>query len=119
MSRHTGTTRGATRPIRFGSGGWRGVLADEITLDRVRAALAGIAGWLRESGADGPLIVARDRRFFGPVLVGLAVDELASAGFRVRRVDEPVPTPVVAHAMRRGRAVGLAHGQPTRRSITG
>lgn len=94
----------ATRPIRFGSGGWRGVLADEITLDRARAALAGIAGWLRENGAQGPVIVARDRRFFGPVLVELAVRELGRAGFRMRRIDDPVPTPVVAHGVRRGRA---------------
>lgn len=98
-------------PIRFGTSGWRGVLTEEVTLPRVRVFARGLAGWLRASGADGGrpagggparVLVAHDTRFLGPELASLACRELAAAGHLPVSAISPVPTPVVAHAVRHG-----------------
>ena len=100
-----------THPIRFGTSGWRGVLTDEVTLPRVRTFVRGLAGWLQESGPHGGrppgggpsrVLVAHDTRFLGAELASLACRELAAAGHRPVAAISPVPTPVVAHAVRHG-----------------
>lgn len=102
-----------SHPIRFGTSGWRGVLTEEVTLPRVRAFVRGFAGWLRTSGPDGGcpagggparVFVAHDTRFLGPELASLACRELAAAGHHPVSAISPVPTPVVAHAVRHGEA---------------
>lgn len=106
--------RGA-RPagIRFGTSGWRGVLAEEVTLPRADALVAGVARWLDEpaplggrSPGGGParVLVGHDTRFAGALLAERARSLLAAAGHRPLPVASPVPTPVVAHAVRSGRA---------------
>jgi phosphomannomutase len=95
---------GAPAPIRFGTSGWRGILGAEFTFPRVAAAIQGIAAWLHEREAHGVVLVGHDRRLLGPELVGCAVRGLREAGVRARAVASPVPTPVVAHAVRRRRA---------------
>lgn len=100
-----------THPIRFGTSGWRGVLTEEVTLPRVRSFVRGLAGWLRESRPDGGrppgggparVLVAHDTRFLGPELASLACREFAAAGHLPVSAISPVPTPVVAHAVRHG-----------------
>ncbi|HSJ95608.1 MAG TPA: phosphoglucomutase/phosphomannomutase family protein, partial [Myxococcota bacterium] len=102
-----------SRPIRFGTSGWRGVLADEVTLPRAEALVEGVARWLCEPGprggrADGGrsarVLVAHDTRFLGRALAARARSRLAAAGHRPVLADSPVPTPVVAHAVRTGAA---------------
>lgn len=102
-----------TPPIRFGTSGWRGVLAEEVTWARADALVEGVARWLAEPGPRGGrparagalrVLVAHDTRFLGGRLAARAGARLAAAGLRVRPVASPVPTPVVAHAVRVGRA---------------
>lgn len=98
----------APSPIRFGSGGWRGPLAGEITFARVDAAAAAVAALLREREAPGPALLAHDRRFLGRELVARAAARLEAEGRRVLRARDAVPTPVAAwSARRRGAAVAL------------
>lgn len=85
---------------KFGTSGWRGILADEFTLPRVRAVVAAIAEVLAEERPGGEVIVACDARFLGGLLVQEAASILAAAGFAPRLADRPTPTPVVAHAIR-------------------
>jgi len=97
-------------PIRFGTSGWRGVLAEEVTLPRADALADGVARWLREpgprGGKGGParVLVGHDTRFLGGTLAARARARLAAAGHRPVLVESPVPTPVVAHAVRCGEA---------------
>lgn len=104
-------------PIRFGTSGWRGILADEITLPRVRAAARAVATWLGAGPARPQVIVAHDTRFLGEHLARTAAGVLAAAGARALLARGAVPTPVAAHAVRRRRAAaGLvftaSHNQP-------
>lgn len=96
-------------PIHFGTSGWRGLLADEVTLPRARRLARGVGRWLAEqapAGAPQPrrVLVAHDTRYLGPLLAEHAAAALAAAGASPLRVAGPVPTPVVAHAVGSGRA---------------
>lgn len=102
-----------TPPIRFGTSGWRGVLAEEVTWARADALVDGVARWLAEPGPRGGrpahgravrILVAHDTRFLGGRLAERACARLAAAGLRAHPVESPVPTPVVAHAVRAGAA---------------
>ncbi len=91
-------------PIRFGTSGWRGILGEEITFPRLRAALAAVGRWLSRDGARGEVIVAHDTRFLGDRMAALAAAMLQAHGQRVVLATGAVPTPVIARAIRRRRA---------------
>ena len=60
--------------IKFGTSGWRAVMADEFTLANVRRAISGIARYVVSQKASGArVIVGRDPRFLGETLCSLAV----------------------------------------------
>jgi len=92
------------RPILFGTSGWRGILAEDFTVERARAAVSGVAGWLNEAAAAGPVLVAHDRRFLGERFAQLAAAVLAAGGIRPILVRGAVATPVVSHGVVRARA---------------
>jgi phosphomannomutase len=94
------------RPILFGTSGWRGVLAEDFTAERVCAAVTGVARWLREGRAVRPVYVAHDRRFLGERFALLAAGVLHSEGIRPILVRGAVATPVVSHGVVRARAAG-------------
>jgi phosphoglucomutase len=96
---------GGDTPIRFGTSGWRGILGEEITFARLRAALHGIARWLaREAGRE--VVVVHDTRFLGERMAGLAARILAAHGARPVLGKGALPTPVAARAVLRRGAAG-------------
>jgi phosphoglucomutase len=105
------------RPIRFGTSGWRGLLGEEVTAPRVRALAAAIGAWACEARRAARILIGHDTRFLGSALVEEMVPALEAAGARVLRAASPVPTPVLAHAARNGRAdlavvVTASHNRP-------
>lgn len=93
-----------SRPIRFGTSGWRGVLGEEFTFPRARAAVRGVGEWLSARAAGARVLVAHDRRFLGERFVEQACGVLAACGLRPLPVRGAVATPLVAHALRARRA---------------
>jgi phosphoglucomutase len=77
-----------------------------VTFPRLDALAEGVARWLREErrGGRARIVVAHDTRFLGAALASRARARLAAAGHTPVRAASPVPTPVVAHAVRRGHA---------------
>ena len=52
--------------IKFGTSGWRGILAEDFTLDNVRVVVQAIADFLKAEGCGGRgLVIGHDSRFFG------------------------------------------------------
>ena len=49
--------------IKFGTDGWRGVIAEDYTFDNVRRASQGFATYLLGGGMAGPIVVGHDKRF--------------------------------------------------------
>ncbi|MDQ3805254.1 MAG: phosphoglucomutase/phosphomannomutase family protein [Acidobacteriota bacterium] len=94
--------------IRFGTSGWRAIIADEFTFANVRRVTRAICRQLREAGAGegGTLIVGYDTRFMGEKFAEICVEELSASGFGALVCDRPTPTPTISHAIRHRRAVG-------------
>ena len=109
--------------IRFGTSGWRGIIAEDFTFATVRAVARAIADHLlsgRGSRVPGPgsidpelatrdselaVVVGYDTRFLSEAFAAACVRVLAAAGIRSHLVGRPTPTPVLALAVR---ALGAA-----------
>ncbi len=93
--------------LRFGTSGWRAVLAEEFTFDNARRVVTAIARVARASGDPGRgIVVASDTRFLNERFVSEAARVLAREGVRPLVCDRDVPTPVVADTIRRRGALG-------------
>jgi phosphoglucomutase len=93
--------------IKFGTSGWRGIIADEFTFENLRAVSQAIAEYVRRigEGSDG-LIVGYDSRFMGDVFAREAASVLAGNGIKALVSDREVPTPVISWAIISGRGQG-------------
>ncbi len=93
--------------IRFGTSGWRAIIAEEFTVANVRRVAAAIARWLP---AAGPLrrgvFVGYDTRFMSERFAREVASVLAAHGVPVALSPTPVPTPAVAFAIVSGRRLG-------------
>jgi phosphoglucomutase len=94
--------------IRFGTSGWRAIIADEFTFERVRSVIEAICSYLTTNNAgDGKtLIVGHDSRFMGEKFAAVAAEIATRKGLRVLRCTGPTPTPAISHAIRSNNAAG-------------
>src|SRR5574337_740704 len=97
------------KPIRFGTSGWRDIIAENFTFANVRLVARAIAEYLLAEGADQPeVVVGYDTRFLSEGFAAEAAAVLAAHGVRVWLTDRDAPTPVIAYeVIRRGAAGGL------------
>jgi alpha-D-glucose phosphate-specific phosphoglucomutase len=91
--------------IKFGTSGWRAIVADEFTVENIRRAVAGIAQYvaaqpLLAGQAQHRVLVGRDPRFLGESFVELAAGVLAAHGVSPEVIVEAAPTPAIAYAVR-------------------
>lgn len=88
--------------IKFGTSGWRAIIADEFTYSNVRRAVEGISRYVvaHATGAAPSLIVGYDPRFMGPTFARMAAEIAASHGIHVLLCGEPAPTPAISYAIR-------------------
>jgi len=94
--------------IKFGTSGWRAVMAEEFTFANVRRAVGGIARYVASQKRKGArVIVGRDPRFLGETFCSMAAEILAAQGITPLVVAEPAPTPAFAHAVIQNKADGV------------
>jgi len=86
--------------IKFGTSGWRAIVADEFTLSNIRLAVAGIAAYVKTQPGPHRVLVGRDPRFLGESFVDEAARILAAADIAPIVIPEAAPTPAIAHAVR-------------------
>jgi phosphoglucomutase len=99
-----------TPAIRFGTSGWRAVLAEDFTFGNARRVVAAIARVLAADGrAGGLVLVGYDTRFLADRFAAEAARILARHGFAAEVSARPVPTPVLAFETRRRSAVGAVN----------
>ncbi len=96
--------------IKFGTDGWRGVIAEDYTFDNVRRAAQGFAAYLLEKGYAGRwVVVGYDKRFHSENFAAAAAEVLAGNGLNVYLTDGATPTPVIAFAVVDRKACGAVN----------
>ena len=94
--------------IKFGTSGWRAVMAEEFTYANVRRAVDGIARYVVSQKPRGArVIVGRDPRFLGETFCSMAAEILSAHGVTPLVVPEPAPTPAFAYAAISNKADGV------------
>src|SRR6185295_15044963 len=87
--------------IRFGTSGWRAVIADEFTFAGVRSVTSAICShFVNASPASDLMVVGYDTRFLGEKFAEECANIISRNSFRVLLCDEPVPTPTISHVIR-------------------
>lgn len=94
--------------IRFGTSGWRAVIADDFTFENVRLVIEAICGYLKthETELSDTLIVGHDSRFMGETFAQVAAEIAAAKGLKALKCTGPTPTPTISHAIRANKAAG-------------
>lgn len=92
--------------IKFGTSGWRAVIADEFTFANVRMATQAIADVLTQQDLPRKLVVGYDTRFLADQFAAQAAGILNAAGFESLLSFRDVPTPAIASAIRHEKAAG-------------
>src|SRR6188474_610495 len=96
--------------IKFGTDGWRGVIAEDYTFDNLRRAAQGFASYLLEKEKQGQwVVVGHDKRFASEYFAAAAAEVLAGNGMNVYLTDGATPTPVIAYAVVDKKACGAVN----------
>jgi alpha-D-glucose phosphate-specific phosphoglucomutase len=96
-----------TKAIKFGTDGWRGIIADDFTFDNVRRVAAAIAAYvLKHEDASRGVIVGYDTRFASPSFARTVAEVLVSAGIPVKLANDFTPTPAISFAVKNLGAAG-------------
>ena len=94
--------------IRFGTGGWRAIIADEFTKENIRLLVAGLCALMKKEGHDCTTIcLGYDRRFLSKESMHWAAEVLAGYGFRPYIINRSVPTPLIMFTVKQ---MGLPYG---------
>jgi phosphomannomutase len=94
-----------TVEIKFGTDGWRAIIADDYTYESVRVATQGIAQYL-VSRPNPSAIVGYDTRFSSDLFAREVAQVLAANGVTVHLIDAPAPTQVSTYAILDKKASG-------------
>ncbi|MGQ9546090.1 MAG: phosphoglucomutase/phosphomannomutase family protein [Dehalococcoidia bacterium] len=87
-------------PIKFGTDGWRGIIAEDFTFDNVRLCAQAVAEYLKQNALDKQsVVIGYDTRFASEDFAAAAAEVLAGNNIRVHLCLKPVPTPVVSFAV--------------------
>lgn len=105
--------------IKFGTSGWRAIIAEDFTFANVERAVDGIAQYVlsansagaanstdAKSSAGPTVLVGYDTRFLSDQFAEATARRLAAHGIRALLSDKPVPTPALALAIRQHQAAG-------------
>ncbi|MEJ5313871.1 MAG: phosphoglucomutase/phosphomannomutase family protein [Anaerolinea sp.] len=105
--------------IRFGTDGWRGVIAEDYTFANVRRATQGYASYMiRHGKAGATFVIGHDKRFHSENFALAAAEVMAGNGLKVLLTDGATPTPVIAYSVVHHKAAGAinitaSHNPPT------
>ena len=84
-------------PIKFGTDGWRGVIAEDFTFDNVRVCAQGTADMLVAKGDNRTVVVGYDTRFASERFAAAVAEVFAGNSLRVLLADRPAPTPAIGY----------------------
>jgi alpha-D-glucose phosphate-specific phosphoglucomutase len=84
-------------PIKFGTDGWRGVIARDFTFDNVQVCAQAVAEYLKQTGMDKQgLIIGYDTRFASEDFASAAAEVVAGNGIKAYLCPRATPTPIIS-----------------------
>ena len=93
--------------IKFGTSGWRGIIADDFTVAKVRIVTQAIADHIIAQGMkEKGIVVGYDTRFMSERFAGEAVRVLAANSIHTYHSNRDVPTPAVSFEIIRRKTAG-------------
>jgi len=93
--------------IKFGTDGWRGVIAEDFTFNNVRLCAHGVAEYIQASGlASKGLIIGYDTRFASEHFAAAASEVVAANGIKVYLCPKATPTPVISYGVTNWKVAG-------------
>jgi len=93
--------------IKFGTDGWRGIIADDFTFENVRRVAGAIASYvLKYEQPRRGVIIGYDARFASPHAAQVVAETIAGAGIPVKLANDYTPTPAVSYAVKKQGAAG-------------
>jgi alpha-D-glucose phosphate-specific phosphoglucomutase len=96
-----------TNPIKFGTDGWRGIIAEDFTFDNVRICAQAVAEYLKQDGLDKQsLVIGYDTRFASEDFAAAAAEVIAGNNIKVHLCLKPAPTPVVSFTVPATKSAG-------------
>lgn len=101
--------------IKFGTGGWRAIIADEFTKENIRLLIAGLCMFMEKEGYAGNTVcLGYDRRFLSKEAMFWAAEVLAGYGFRPFVINRSAPTPLIMFTVKQmslpyGLAITASH----------
>jgi alpha-D-glucose phosphate-specific phosphoglucomutase len=86
--------------IKFGTDGWRAIIAEDFTFPNVRACAQGVADYLKANGAGKRgVVIGYDTRFASEGFAAASAEVLAGNGIKAYLFPKPAPTPVVSYTV--------------------
>ena len=104
--------------IKFGTDGWRGVIADTFTFANVRVVVQAIADYIKQkTGKPEGIVIGYDNRFQGEHFAQIVAEVLTGNGIPVFPSDRPFPTPLISFAVKQygfdgGIMITASHNPP-------
>lgn len=87
--------------IKFGTGGWRGIIGEDFICENIRTVAAGILEFAKEQGKmEKPVIIGYDRRFLSENAARWVAETLAFGGLEVWFLHRSAPTPLIMHTVK-------------------
>jgi phosphomannomutase len=107
-----------SKKIKFGTDGWRAIIADDYTVENVARVSVATAEWLKENFDNPSVVIGHDCRFAGELFMETAAKVFVKAGIPVKMAYGFVSTPMVSlAAVKLGCSVGVvitaSHNPPS------
>ena len=94
--------------IKFGTDGWRAIIADEYTVENVARVSIATAIWMKENFEHPSVVIGHDCRFGGELFTETAVKVFVNAGITVKMARGIVSTPMISlAAVKLGCSIGV------------
>ncbi len=118
FGRSSSRTEHNSRMIKFGTSGWRAIIADEFPFEAVRRVTQAISDWITKRAPGSQVIVGYDTRFMAEDFAAQGAQIIAANGLHPLLCDQATPTPAIAFAVRARGASGAinftaSHNPPT------
>ncbi|MBI2955587.1 MAG: phosphoglucomutase/phosphomannomutase family protein [Chloroflexi bacterium] len=93
--------------IKFGTDGWRAIMAEDFTFENVRVCAQSVANYLRDTGtSEGGLVIGYDTRFLSDAFAAAVAEVVAGNGIKCYLCAAAAPTPVVSYSILVEKAAG-------------